>query len=243
MARPKKTDEELLISILEKYYAEEMGGYAGRIKYVDLQRYAQKQGIEVKEYEFRRSQGVRDKLKELLADTEVPVSDSGELIYKSLDVDGLFRTSKNLAELRDKLQMLDQHWKRIYDRSVRMNAENRKILSENADIRREYADLNREMEQARQGQRVLEKENKTLKKENAYLKKMLERYLYPELAKELMKEAHLPVSEVQHITPFAKRELIEGKTPMAFDGIQGISEKVISKEEQLLAEMRRLSEE
>ena len=65
MARPKKTDETLLVSVLEKYYAEEACGNAGAIRFTDLEKYAALQGIQAKEYEFRRNSAVRKRLDEL----------------------------------------------------------------------------------------------------------------------------------------------------------------------------------
>ena len=57
MARPNKTDEALLVSILEKYYADVACGNAGGIKFTDLAKYAEGQGVPAKEYEFRRNRG------------------------------------------------------------------------------------------------------------------------------------------------------------------------------------------
>lgn len=68
MARPNKTDEALLVSILEKYYADVACGNAGGIKFTDLAKYAEGQGVPAKEYEFRRNRGVRRRLDELKAD-------------------------------------------------------------------------------------------------------------------------------------------------------------------------------
>ena len=59
MARPNKTDEALLVSILEKYYADVACGNARDIRFTDLAKYAGRQGVPAKEYEFRRNRGVR----------------------------------------------------------------------------------------------------------------------------------------------------------------------------------------
>ena len=65
MARPNKTDEALLVSILEKYYADVACGNARDIRFTDLAKYAGRQGVPAKEYEFRRNRGVRRRLDEL----------------------------------------------------------------------------------------------------------------------------------------------------------------------------------
>ncbi|MCI9152093.1 MAG: hypothetical protein HFI42_16825 [Lachnospiraceae bacterium] len=72
--------------------------------------------------------------------------------------------------------------------------------------------------------RASEKENKGLRRENAYLCRMLEKYLYPDLARQLMQEAHLPVRTVGNVTPAALGDLIEGTGPDPFGGAQKAKE-------------------
>ena len=95
MARPNKTDEALLVSILEKYYADVACGNAGGIKFSDLAKYAEGQGVPAKEYEFRRNRGVRRRLDELKADAP-GTGAAAPLADKGTDVDGLVRTCRDL---------------------------------------------------------------------------------------------------------------------------------------------------
>ena len=67
----------------------------------------------------------------------------------------------------------------------------------------------------------------------------MEKYLYPDLARQLMSEAHLPVQSPRNATKEAMAEMIEGKRPLPFDGIQKGKAGPKSKAEQLLDEMRR----
>ena len=103
--------------------------------------------------------------------------------------------------------------------------------------------LTKEMQRLEELYRASEKENKGLRRENAYLRRMLEKYLYPDLAGQLMQEAHLPVRTVGNVTPAALGDLIEGTGPDPFGGAQKAKEKPKTREEQLLDEMRRQAEE
>ena len=58
MARPQKTDQQLLVSVLERYFAEVVFGDPSVIRFTDLEKYAASQGISAKEYEFRRNKAV-----------------------------------------------------------------------------------------------------------------------------------------------------------------------------------------
>lgn len=242
MARPNKTDEALLVSILEKYYADVACGNAGGIKFTDLAKYAEGQGVPAKEYEFRRNRGVRRRLDELKADAP-GTGAAAPLAYKGTDVDGLVRTCRDLSDLKRKLNDMDAYWKSVYDRYTEMEISCRDALSRKAESDRQAGLVRKEAQRAEELYQASEKENKGLRRENAYLRRMLEKYLYPDLARQLMQEANLPARPAGNVTQAALGELIEGKRPAPFSGTQKAKEKPKTREEQLLEEMRRQAEE
>ncbi|MBQ9007927.1 MAG: hypothetical protein IJ088_01170 [Clostridia bacterium] len=239
MARPKKTDETLLVSVLEKYYAEEACGNAGAIRFTDLEKYAALQGIQAKEYEFRRNSAVRKRLDELRKIAEKQEPRAEMLVYKGLDVEGLLRTSRDLSELKKKLEDIDSYWKSVYDSCSELMEDNRMLIAKKADIEKQMALHRREAMHTEALYKASEKENRNLRRENAYLRQMMEKYLYPDLARQLMSEAHLPVDRPRNATKKALDEMIEGKQPLPFDGIQKEKMQPQSRAEQLLDEMRR----
>ena len=239
MARPKKTDDALLVSVLDKYYAEEACGNAGAIRFTDLERYAALQGVHAKEYEFRRNSAVRRRLDELRETAEKQQPEPGPLAYKGLDVEGLVRTSRDLADLKKKLEDVDSYWKSVYGRCSELMEANRALVAKKADVEKQLSLQYREAEHMEAIYKESEKENRNLRRENAYLRQMMEKYLYPDLARQLMTEAHLPVQRPGNVTKEALAEMIEGRRPLPFDGAQKGKERPKSKAEQLLDEMRR----
>ena len=239
MARPKKTDETLLVSVLDKYYAEEACGNADAIRFTDLEKYAALQGVYAKEYEFRRNSAVRRRLDELREAAKKQQPEVGPLAYKGLDVEGLVRTCRDLADLKKKLEDVDSYWRSVYGKCAELVEANRVLVSEKADTEKQLALQRREAEHTEAIHKESEKENRNLRRENAYLRQMMEKYLYPDLARQLMSEAHLPVQSPRNATKEATAEMIEGKRPLPFDGIQNGKAGPKSKAEQLLDEMRR----
>ena len=239
MARPKKTDETLLVSVLDKYYAEEVCGNAGTIRFTDLEKYAARQGVYAKEYEFRRNSAVRRRLDELREAAEKQQPAAGSLAYKGLDAEGLVRTSRDLADLKKKLEDVDAYWRSVYGKCSELMEANRALVSEKADAEKRLSLQRREAERTEAIYKETEKENRNLRRENAYLRQMMEKYLYPDLARQLMSEAHLPVQRPGNATKEAMAEMIEGKRPLPFDGVQKGKAGPKSKAEQLLDEMRR----
>lgn len=239
MARPKKTDDSLLVSVLEKYFAEEACGNVGAIRFTDLEKYAAIQGIQAKEYEFRRNKAVRNRLDELQGNAGCQESGAAVLVYKGLDVEGLVRTSRDLADLKKKLEEIDSYWKSVYEKCTALLNDNRRLTAEKADAEKQLVLLRKENGHTEALYKTEERENRNLRRENAYLRKMLEKYLYPDLARQLMAEAHLPVERPGNATKEALAEMIEGKRPLPFGGIQEEKEKPKTRAEQLLEEMRR----
>jgi hypothetical protein len=89
----------------------------------------------------------------------------------------------------------------------------------------------------------IRKENNELKRENVYFRQIVERYIIPELARELMRQANLPMKEKRkYLNPKAYDELIEGKIPMPFTGKQGYGSSKMTRQEKLIEEMKGIAE-
>ena len=138
---------------------------------------------------------------------------------------------------------MDAYWKSVYDRYTEMEINYRNAVSRKAESEKQAGVMKKEMQRSEELYRALEKENRGLRRENAYLRRMLEKYLYPDLARQLMQEAHLPVRTAGNVTQAALGDLIEGTRPDPFGGAQKAKEKPKTREEQLLDEMRRQAEE
>ena len=66
---------------------------------------------------------------------------------------------------------------------------------------------------------------------------MLKKYLYPSVAKELLKQEKIPVTEESDVCADAFDELIEAKFPEAFKGIRGSVQEHESKQDRLFRVM------
>ena len=65
MARPKKIDTEQLVRLVDSYFTTEAAGDSSKLKCSMLEVFANRNGIEVKAYDFRRNQKVRNRIEEL----------------------------------------------------------------------------------------------------------------------------------------------------------------------------------
>lgn len=242
MARPKKVSDEVLISIVDEFYSTVACGDFSKMKFSALESYSKEQGPEIKEHVFRRNAAVINRINELREmavkeqDTQISVG------YRNLDIEGFLKGCSSLEELKTKLVELDGYWKDVYERSSSIAADNRKELLSKSKVIKDYDELNRKNAELGKMYEDVRKENSELRKENIYFRQIIERYVVPELARELMRQANLPVKEKRkYLNPEAYNELIEPKIPLPFTGKQGYGEPKMTRQEKLIEEMKGIA--
>lgn len=224
MARHKKNESAVLVKVVNDYYENDANGDTRKLKYSNLARYAEAQGIHAAWYDFQRDKAVVQRIAELTAsDTETP-SAGAAAAYKSLDIDAVLTGCRTVQDLKQKLYELDNSWRLVYDSAVRESAQNR--------------ELSAKVHELEESNGVLERQTKELKRENVYLRRMLRENLYPAVANELLRMSHLPVPENDTVRPEAFRHLIEPETPRPLDGAAQSQPQKLTRQEQLLADMR-----
>lgn len=242
MARPKKASDEVLISIVDEFYSTAACGDISKMKFSAMEAYSRERGFDIKEHVFRRNAAVIkriDELKEMSANEQELHMSAG---YRNLDVDGFIKGCSSLDELKAKLVELDAYWKDVYERSASLAVDSRKemllkdkAVKDNDELHRANGELGKKYEEVR-------KDNNELKKENIYLRQIIDRYIVPELARELMRQANLPIKEKRrYLNPEAYSELIEPKIPLPFTGKQGYGEQKLTRQEKLIEEMKGIA--
>ena len=231
MARPKKNESAVLVEIVNDYYAHEANGDIRKLKYSNLARYAEKRGIQAAWYDFQRDEAVVRRIEELSALCEKPEGPSVVPAYKSLDIEALLNRCNTVEELTRQLYELDCYWKKTYDDAVMIAAKDRSLVAKAQTLERSNTELSEKLDEA-------ECQVKALQRENVYLRRMLRENLYPAVANELLRASHLPVPENETVNPDAFPHLIEGEVPQPLGGIQQPQPRKLTRQEQLLADMR-----
>lgn len=239
MARPKKTESDELVAIVDSYFTTEAAGNPAKLKCSLLEEYAARNGKQAKAYDFRRDEKVRKRIEEL---KQLVRNENGMGIqlgspYKSLDIARIMKSRRDPDELRIVLGELDSYWQGIYESTLQIrreagkNAEDKKLLHEKCEA------LAAEKEAAQKDNSASRAEVRKLTIENRYLRKMLRTYLYPALANEILVEENQLQNPDTEVTPLAKEKLIDGKFPSATSEAYAGDKKMLSHEEELLRQM------
>lgn len=238
MARPKKMESARLVHLVEDFFANEAAGDPARLQYSQLERYAKKCGVDIQAYDLRRDDAVRQRIAQLREFSLGQTGSAAAVAYKSLDVEDFIRRCSDLSSLKRCLMEMDEYWKRVYESAVSLLGENKALKRERRVSEAKTDELAVELKALASQLQGLTLENKKLHQENCYLKKQLKTYLYPALADELLRQEHLPAKENTSVKTIAFSELIDGATPSPFSGIGVSDEKAVTRQEQLLAQMK-----
>ena len=95
MARPRKTDTEELIQLVDSYFTTEAAGDPSKLKCSMLEGFAARMGKAAKAYDFRRDPQVRKHIEELKS---MVLNENGMQMlqgsaYKGLDIEKVLRMS------------------------------------------------------------------------------------------------------------------------------------------------------
>lgn len=242
MGRPKKNSSQELVMIVDEFYETEGYGDPRRLKFSNLEAFAKGKGMTAKAYDFKRDESVRKRIEELSEMAELANESEQALGYRNLDIEGFLKKCRTTDDIIKYLAEVDEYWRSTYDYTQSLISRDQRFMKEKTSLERKIAALEKEGEQARSDMKSTVSELNSLKKENMYLRKMLRTYLYPNLANEILRQnskGKVPVPENNAVNEDAFGKLIDGATPSAFDGVQGMAQKKLGWKEQLEADLER----
>lgn len=217
MARPRLFTEDELIALINEYYLE----YPNRmVKTSDLERYANAHGHpEFKSYSIRRCPKAKQYIDQINASNQVTL-ETTIVTWRQLDVDAFLNLNRSRSDLKNALIQRDNYYGEVC-RSAGEFLRDKERLE--AKITRMNSEINNLKNQ------VAELEQMNTNKINRYsqemlskMKKVLDTYVYPDIANEILKKEGLdslfglyvnPASiESEMITPESVLEISSNQT-------------------------------
>ena len=217
MARPRSFTEDELIALINEYYLE----YPNRmVKTSDLERYANAHGHpEFKSYSIRRCPKAKQYIDQINANNQVTL-ETTIVTWRQLDVDAFLNLNRSRSDLKNALIQRDNYYGEVC-RSAGEFLRDKEHLEDK--IRRMKSEINDLKSQ------IAELEQMNTNKINRYsqdmlskMKKVLDTYVYPDIANEILKKEGLdslfglyvnPASiESEMITPESVLEIRSNQT-------------------------------
>lgn len=224
MARPRLFTEDELIALINEYYLE----YPNRmIKTSDLERYANAHGHpEFKSYSIRRCPKAKQYIDQINANNQVTL-ETTIVTWRQLDVDAFLNLNRSRSDLKNALIQRDNYYgevcrsageflrdkERLETKITRMNSEINNLKNQIAEL--EQMNTNKIN---RYSQEMLSK-----------MKKVLDTYVYPDIANEILKKKGLDSLFSLYVNPESvESELITPESVLELSSNQNTSDEDVT---------------
>ena len=221
MARPRSFTEDELIALINEYYLE----YPNRmIKTSDLERYAKTHGRpNFKAYSIRRCPKAKQYIDQINANNQVTL-ETTIVTWRQLDVDAFLNLNRSRSDLKNALIQRDNYYGEVC-RSAGEFLRDKEHLEDK--IRRMKSEINDLKSQ------IAELEQMNTKRINRYsqvmlskMKKVLDTYVYPDIANEILKKEGLGSLFGLYVNPESvESEMITPESVLETTGNQNISDE------------------
>lgn len=225
MARRRLITDEELLKMLKNYIANFCDGRSATVKIPEFGNYLRDNGYpKVQDYLIRRNTMIR----KYLIDQRKVESNSNRYIlatYRTLDVDLFLETNCSISSMKRALSELNVYYRSICEAATALNNESHTSIEKMEEYRTELTNIEKENLELSMRNKELKSLNKNLQSLNKEYKTIIESYVYPEIANELLKEDGL-INETQQIinSEILSETIITAQTPIKSDSkiIQGL---------------------
>ena len=198
MGRKKIITDEALIALIDDYFYRVIDGNVNQLKLPAVGAYVRHNGYpELKDYIIRRSEAALAHIQELKAEPEDEALLS-LVSFKTIDVDEFIEKNHGEAAMKRALSELSLYYKHIAESAVKINEKYKAAVNTSNENEKTYKEALKTSEAICENEKRLKEENKSLKHENKRLRDIVDTYVYPEIANELLKQSGL-IKETQGI--------------------------------------------
>lgn len=192
MARNKKITTEQLIGLIDQYAFDHP---REKINIPSLCSYICEKGFDVAAYLIRRDKAARERIDKLNAHDNEEMQRS-VVTYHQLDIEKFFSTNGTREKMKASLAQRDTYYASIASSAAKAFEESKELKASIDYYRKTNEDLKAKLEEKAQ-----KTENKAIREREAVirrLKKLLDNYVYPEVANQLLAKEGLleTVSEI-----------------------------------------------
>lgn len=191
MGRKSKIDNATLIALFEQYFMEKCEVEPGNIKIPAFAEYVRNNGYpDVQDYLIRRNDTLRKRISEIKENAENAITQNA-VVFRNLDVEAFIKKNPTPASLKKALSERDTYYRNLSESASycvshfkEMSNKIDALMVKNTDLQEENARLLKELTSVKKERKKMDK---VLKK----FRELINTYLYPEIANELLKKEGL----------------------------------------------------
>ena len=191
MGRKKLITEEQLRSLIDEFYYKVCEGNANRLRIPEIGSYIRANGFPgLKDYIIRRDQEATAHIDELKKSSD-GLDISLIVSFKTLDVDKFININRGDSRMKKALTELDQYYKSICESATSISQKFKQSEDKIRNLEKKLDVTSTSLEELKKNESRLKKEKKALSEECKNLRQIIDTYVYPEIANELLTKAGL----------------------------------------------------
>lgn len=207
MGRKKIIGDEDLLRLIDEYYETVCVRDGKRLKLPEICTFIRENGYpEYQDYILRRNKPAVAHIEALRSSGE-EMGASFLSAYKTLDVESFLARNSGRKALTKALTELDRYYEAVSSRAVEVFQKNKKLEEKNSENMAELKKLNSRIADLENQIADQSEKLKNIKQENAAYKKVVDAYIYPEIANELLKKSGF----LQNTQGIIKEEALESE--------------------------------
>ena len=208
MARRQIINTDVLLTLIDRFVFEKCEGDVKQLKIPLLGDFVRENGYEVQDYLIRRNQAARDHIMSLIK-TDINEDIHRVASFRNMDFDSFFRKNRTKDKIIVGLNERDSYYRDIALSANRAYEEYEKEKNGNQTLKIKIDELSDQYFKAKDDleQSVLEAQKLIL--ENNKLREIVKKYVYPEIANELLRDQGLIKNTSAIVNPtILKQEIV-----------------------------------
>lgn len=224
MARNVKINSDTLISFIDQFYAEKCDDNAEQLKIPLIGEYVRSKGYDVADYLIRRNDEAKAYIKKLQDNTEETHIHT-VTVYRDLDMDAFLMKNNTKEKLKKALKERENYYREVTNSASYIFKENKRLGQKVMEYKKRIKGLESELESAESKSADIGYDNKNYKAEKRKLLQIIDTYVYPEIANELLKQQGLLKDTAGIVNP----DVIKGEIVTVETNVTEIRSNVIKK--------------
>lgn len=222
MARPKKMDDDIMLSLAQQYYAEKCNGNVDLLTLPKIGEYIRSLGHDVDNHLVRRNDKLKayiDSLKEQNEKAKITTVS----VFKDMDIDDFLKKNRTTQSLKKALVERQNYYMEVAHSASLIFDENKKLKKKLEKLEKEISSLEQELESAASAKKETLAGFHEAKRRVRILKDLVNTYVYPEIANELLVQRGILKNTEKIVDP----KVVEDKIVKPSDNISKYESQLI----------------
>lgn len=218
MGRKKLISDEELMLLFDNYLVEKCDGRIEMYKIPEFGTHLRSTGFpNVSDRILRRNEYLSKHVESL---REASFNEDFRIVavFNTIDIEKFIAKNNTVSKMKQALSSLNMYYKSVCESAMRLNTAGTKAIEMDEKKSRLISQLEKQVDEYNKDHMVMKDKLTDLEKENYTLKKIIDTYVYPEIANELLEKAGLIKIEDKIIKDSALDEdIIQASTKIKSD--------------------------